>query len=117
MDLDSLMRGLGPLQDTMKKAEGERAQAQFDGKAGGGAVIVRLKGDLSVTKVTIAPAAAQAATGDPGMLEDLVQVAINDALKQYAVRFGGSPDEQIQKLMSGSDLASLMGPLMRGLGR
>jgi hypothetical protein len=117
MDLDSLMRGLGPIQDTMKKAEAERAAAQFDGKAGGGAVAVRLKGDLTVGKVTIAPAAAQAAVGDPGMLEDLVQVAMNDALRQYVVRFGGSPDEQVQKLMSGSDLASLMGPLMRGLGR
>ncbi len=117
MDLDSLMRGLGPIQDTMKKAESERATAQFDGKAGGGAVLIRLKGDLSVSKVTIAPAAAQAAIGDPSMLEDLVMVAINDALKQHTARFGASPDEQIQKLMGGSDLASLMGPLMRGLGR
>jgi nucleoid-associated protein EbfC len=117
MDLDSLMRGLGPIQDTMKKAEAERAQAQFDGKAGGGAVVVRLTGDLKVTKVTIAPAAAQSAVGDASMLEDLVLVAINDALKQHVVRFGASPDEQIQKLMGGSDIASLMGPLMRGLGR
>lgn len=117
MDLDSLMRGLGPIQDTMKKAESERAAALFDGKAGGGAVVVSLKGDLNVTKVTIAPAAAQAAVGDPSMLEDLVLVAINDALKQYITRFGASPDEQIKKLMGGSDLASLMGPLMRGLGR
>ena len=51
------------------------------------------------------------------MLEDLVLVALTDALKQYTARFGSSPDEQIQKLMGGSDLASLMGPLMRGLGR
>ncbi len=117
MDLDSLMRGLGPIQDTMKKAENERASTAFEGKAGGGAVTIRLKGDLTVTGVTIAPAAAQAATGDASMLEDLIQVALNDALKQYTARFGASPDEQIQKLMGGSDLASLMGPLMRGLGR
>ena len=117
MDLDSLMRGLGPIQDTMKKAESERASAQFEGKAGGGAVSIRIRGNLTVTGVTIAPAAAQAATGDPSMLEDLVLVALTDALKQYTARFGSSPDEQIQKLMGGSDLASLMGPLMRGLGR
>jgi DNA-binding protein YbaB len=80
-------------------------------------VTVRLKGDLKLVGVTIAPAAAQAANGDPGMLEDLVLVAVNDALKQYVTRFGASPDEQIQKLMGGGDLASLMGPLMRGLGR
>ena len=117
MDLDSLMRGLGPIQDTMKKAESERASARFEGKAGGGAVVVHLKGDLVVSGITIAPAAAQAAVGDASMLEDLVLVAVNDALKQYTARFGASPDEQIQKLMGGSDLASLMGPLMRGLGR
>jgi DNA-binding YbaB/EbfC family protein len=117
MDLDSLMRGLGPIQDTMKKAEQERADANFEGKASGGAVVVRLKGNLTVTHVTIAPAAAAAATGDASMLEDLVLVAVNDALKQYIARFGSSPDEQIQKLMGGSDLASLMGPLMRGMGK
>jgi DNA-binding protein YbaB len=117
MDLDSLMRGLGPIQDTMKKAEQERAQARFEGKASGGAVVIRMTGDLKVTGVTIAPAAAAAATGDPGMLEDLVLVAVNDALKQYVTRFGSSPDDQISKLMGGSDLSSIMGPLMRGLGR
>jgi nucleoid-associated protein EbfC len=117
MDLDSLMRGLGPIQDTMKKAEQERAQARFEGKASGGAVVIRMTGDLKVTGVTIAPAAAAAATGDPSMLEDLVLVAVNDALKQYVTRFGSSPDDQISKLMGGSDLSSIMGPLMRGLGR
>ena len=42
MDLDALMRGLGPIQDTMKKAEGERALVVFEGSAGGGAVKVKL---------------------------------------------------------------------------
>ncbi len=113
MDLDSLMRGMGPIQENMKKAEAERAQTQFDGKAGGGAVVVRLKGDLTVAKVTIAPAAAQAATGDASMLEDLVQVALNDALKQYVAKFGGSPDEQIQKMMSGSDICRTLHSIRR----
>jgi|GEM_PF-3568592 DNA-binding protein YbaB len=117
MDLDALMRGLGPLQDTLKKAESERAASAFDGSAGGGAVKVRLQGNLSISKVSIAPAAAAASQGDASLIEDLVAVAVNDALKQYIARFGGSPDEQMQKLMSGSDLGSLMGPLMRGLGR
>ena len=108
MDLDALMRGLGPLQDTLKKAESERAASAFK---------VRLQGNLSISKVSIAPAAAAASQGDASLIEDLVAVAVNDALKQYIARFGGSPDEQMQKLMSGSDLGSLMGPLMRGLGR
>lgn len=117
MDLEGLMRGLGPLQQSMKKAEGERTQVVFEGTAGGGAVTVKLKGDLSIEAVRIAPAAAAAANGDVSMIEDLVQVAINDALRQYKQRFGASPDEQIQKMLGGSDIGALMGPLMRGLGK
>jgi hypothetical protein len=117
MDLDALMRGLGPLQDTMKKSEAERATVVFEGTAGGGAVKARLKGDLTVAGIAIAPAAAAAAGGDVGMLEDLVAAALNDALRQYKARYGASPDEQIQKMLGGSDLGALMGPLMRGLGK
>ncbi len=117
MDLDSLMRGLGPLQDTMKKSEAERASVTFEGSAGGGAVKVKLKGDLTVGGIAIAPAAATAAGGDVGMLEDLVMAACNDALRQYKSRYGASPDEQIQKMLGGADLSALMGPLMRGLGK
>jgi len=117
MDLEGLMRGLGPLQQSMKKAESERSQVVFEGTAGGGAVTVRLKGDLSIEGVRIAPAAASAAGGDVGMIEDLVLVAVNDALRQYKQRFGASPDEQIQKMLGGSDIGALMGPLMRGLGK
>ncbi len=116
MDLDALMRGLGPLKDTLKKSEQERAAVAFDGSSGGGAVKLRLLGDLTVARIAIAPAAAAAADQDISMLEDLVAAALNDALRQYKARFGGSPDEQIQKLMAGSDLSALMGPLMRGLG-
>ncbi len=115
MDLSALMRGLGPLQDTLKKSEQERATVAFDGSSGGGAVKLRLMGDLSVASIAIAPAAA-AADKDISMLEDLVAAALNDALRQYKARYGGSPDEQIQKLMAGSDLSAMMGPLMRGLG-
>jgi DNA-binding YbaB/EbfC family protein len=117
MDIDSLMKGLGPLQDTMKKADAERGKVLLDGSAGGGAVKVQISGELTVTKVVIAPAAAAAAGGDVSMLEDLVLVAFNDALRQHKLRFGASPEEQVQKLLGGSDLGALMGPLMRGLGR
>jgi DNA-binding YbaB/EbfC family protein len=116
MDLDALMRGFGPLQETLKKAESERSSVSFDGSAGGGAVTVSLSGTLSITKVAIAPAAVTSAGGDVSMLEDLVAVAVNDALKQYQKRFGSSPDDQIQKMLAGSDIGSLMGPLLKGLG-
>lgn len=115
MDLDALMRSLGPMQEAMKKAEAERRSASFAGSAGGGAVSVTLAGDLTLKQVTIAPAAAAAAQGDASMLEDLIAVAVNDALTQYRARFGATPEEQIQKLMGSSGLGQMLGPLMGGL--
>src|SRR4051812_40516998 len=143
MDLESLLRGLGPVQDTMKdslkKADAERARQVFEGSAGGGAVKARLTGALTLERVTIAPAAAAAggggvragwpgalplervpiapaaaaaAGGDVSMLEDLVQAAVTDALRQYRQRYGATAEEQMQKLMSGSDLSAMLGPLL-----
>ncbi|MBA2479648.1 MAG: YbaB/EbfC family nucleoid-associated protein [Planctomycetes bacterium] len=117
MDLDALMKNLGPLQDTLKKADAERANTVFEGRAGGGAATISLRGDLTVTRVVLAPAAAVAAAGDASMLEDLVLAACNDALRQYRDRFGASPDDQVQKMLGASGLGAMMGPLMSTLGR
>jgi nucleoid-associated protein EbfC len=117
MDLDALMKNLGPVQESLKKADAERATTAFEGTSGGGAVKVTLKGDLTVSAVTLAPAAAAAASGDVGMLEDLFAAACNDALRKYRERFGASPDEQVQKMLGASGLGAMMGPLMQTLGR
>ena len=117
MDLENLMKSLGPVQESMKKADAERAGTTIDGSAGGGAVTVSLKGDLTITRLVIAPAAAAASQGDVAMLEDLVLAAVNDALRQYKARFGASPDEQVQKMLGGSGLGAMMGPLINSLGR
>ncbi len=117
MDLDALSRSLGPLQEAMRKAEGERASAALVGSAGGGAVQVTLKGDLTVTRVVIAPAAAASCAGDASLLEDLVAAATNDALRQYRNRFGASPEEQVQRVLGAGGMGSLLGPLMASLGR
>jgi DNA-binding YbaB/EbfC family protein len=117
MDLDALMKNLGPLQESLKKADAERAATTLEGSAGGGAVKVSLRGDLTVTRVVLAPAAAAASAGDASMLEDLFLAACNDALRQYRERFGASPDDQVQKMLGSSGLGAMMGPLMSSLGR
>lgn len=114
MDLDSLMRGFGPLQETLKKASSDRESASFTGSAGGGAVTLTLGGNLTVTALRVSPAALGACAGDATMLEDLIAAAINDALRQYKTRFGATPEEQIQKLMAGSDMGGLLSAFMRG---
>ena len=107
MDLDAIMRMAGPLQQSLAKADGERPTTIFEGKAGGGAVSVRVTGALAVDKVVIAPAAATG--GDVGMLEDLIAAALGDALRQYRAKYGASSQEAMQKLMGGADLGGLMG--------
>ena len=116
MDLSDLMGNMGPIQDAMKDADSERAQAVFEGSAGGGAVSVSLKGDMSISGLKIAPAAISADEDDIGMLEDLIVVAINDALQKYKTKFGATPEEQLQRSLANSDIGSLLGPLLGGLG-
>lgn len=118
MDINALMGALGPMQQALNDAGAERGKERLQGQAGGGAVRITITGDLKVGGVTIAPAAAAAAVDDASMLEDLIQVALQDALQQYGDRFGRTPDEQIQKLMSdgGGDMMAMLGPLLGGLG-
>ena len=109
MDLESLARGFAPLQESMKAAQARRASEAVDGTAGGGAVKLRLRGDLTIGSVTIAPAAAQAAASDPTMIEDLITAAMNDALRQHKIRYGGTVEEQFHKMLAGADLGGLLG--------
>lgn len=115
MDLSALMGAFGPMQQQMQAAAAKRAEEQVEGSAGGGAINVTMTGDLQVTAVRIAPAAAAAVDGDAAMLEDLFSAACNDALRRWKERYGATPDEQMQKLMAGADLSSL-GSLLGGLG-
>jgi DNA-binding protein YbaB len=109
MDLAALARGFAPIQDSMKAAQARRAGEAVEGTAGGGAVKLRLRGDLTVAGVTIAPAAAQASAHDPSMLEDLVTAALGDALRQHKQRYGGTVEEQFSKMLAGADLGAMMG--------
>jgi nucleoid-associated protein EbfC len=109
MDLNSLMSSFGPLQESLKKSDAERANVVFEGSAGGGAVKIRISGMLTVNGVSIASAAS--AGSDVSMLEDLVAAALGDALRQYRGHYGATSEEQMQKLMAGKDLSSLLGGL------
>jgi len=65
---------------SMKQQMDERLAAQtFEATSGGGAVTVRMNGKKELLKLTIAPAAATAASDDLTMLEDLILAAVNEA--------------------------------------
>jgi nucleoid-associated protein EbfC len=66
---------LGGLLDSFQRVQAAR-EAEYEGTAGGGAVVVRASGDLQFKAVTISPEVVDAA--DVEMLQDLVLAALHD---------------------------------------
>ena len=73
----------------MEKVQDELKEMQFEASAGGGAVKVTVNGEQDVLEVKINKNVAD--PEDIEMLEDMVLVAVNDAIKQ-------SKDEAKNKL-------------------
>ena len=88
--IGNLMRQAQQMQADMQKAQAELATLEVTGEAGGGTVKVVMNGRHEVARVGIDPAVA---AGDRELLEDLVVVAVNDAVRkieaQAQQRFSG----------------------------
>ena len=79
MGMANLQRMALQMQQEMDRIQGELAQAEVEGSAGGGVVRAVVTGKQSLVSITIDPTAV-----DPGnveMLQDLVTAAVNDALE------------------------------------
>jgi|SRR6185312_3126775 len=74
-----LMKQANQMQLKMKKAQEELNQRTFEGSAGGGAVKITATGDNLIKSVVISDDVAK--SGDKDMLQDLIVVAANEALK------------------------------------
>ncbi len=89
------MRNLQQMMQQMKKMQEEMQQQmeamRIEASSGGGMVTVRMNGSKQVLSVKIDPEALQG--GDAEMLQDLVQAAVNQALRQVdqalAEKLGG----------------------------
>ena len=79
--LAGLMQQAQRMQEEMKRAQEELAQAEVTGQAGGGLVSVRMSGRHEVRGVSIDRTLF---ADDPEMAEDLVAAAINDAVNKVA---------------------------------
>ena len=97
------MRNLHEMMNQVKKMQAEVQQqleaVRVEGTAGGGMVTVGMSGGKRVLSVKIDPEIAK--SGDLEMLQDLVQAAVNEALRKL--------DEVVSEKMGG-----LMGGLMGG---
>lgn len=77
--MGQLMKQANQMQMKMKKAQEEIAKMEFDGTSGGGAVKVKVNGDHKVVGMTISEDIFK--SGDAEMLQDMVMLAVNDAMK------------------------------------
>jgi DNA-binding YbaB/EbfC family protein len=87
MNMNNMMKQVQKMQKQMEENQKQMVESQkeleekeFSATAGGGAVEVTVSGKKLVTKVTLDPDAVD--PDDVEMLEDLIMVAVNDAMKK-----------------------------------
>lgn len=107
-DLADLVRRAGKLGETFERATEALGQVQVEGSAGGGGVTARANGRLELLSVRIDPKLL--ADGDAELLEELVTVAVNQALSKAREAAAKS----ISSLAGGLPLPGLMGMMGRG---
>ncbi|MEZ4272864.1 MAG: YbaB/EbfC family nucleoid-associated protein [Myxococcota bacterium] len=106
MDMNQLMEMAKQMRGQLAEAQGEAAQRNFEGEAGGGMVKVKITGRHEVLEVKIDPSVV-----DPKeirLLEDLLRAAVNQALSKAE----SGLKEQLGGLAQGFglDLSGLMNP-------
>ncbi len=79
-DLSALMQQAQAMQEKLKQLQEEAAAKTVDADAGGGMVRVTADGAMRLRKIAIDPALM--AANDKAMLEDLIVVAVNEALSR-----------------------------------
>lgn len=92
--LGNLMKQAQELQDNMRKTQEELTRLLVTGQSAGGKVAVEMSGKHELRRVHIDPALL---AGDVELLEDLITVAVNDAVgkveaatrERYAGMAGG----------------------------
>jgi DNA-binding YbaB/EbfC family protein len=78
MNQAQMMAQVRKMQQEMARVQEELANTIVEGSAGGGAVTVAINGDFKVSRIALKPEAVD--PDDIETLEDLLVVALNDAL-------------------------------------
>ena len=80
MNMQAMMKQAQKMQENMLKAQAEIAQMETIGTAGGGMVTVTVTGTSALKSIEIKPDVVD--PDDIEMLQDLIMVAVNEALRQ-----------------------------------
>ncbi|KRL04867.1 DNA-binding protein, YbaB EbfC family [Liquorilactobacillus oeni DSM 19972] len=79
-NMQGMMKQMQKMQKNMKKDQEELEKEEFTGKAADEAVVVKFTGKKKMTHIQIKPEAVD--PDDVDMLQDLVIMAVNDAMDQ-----------------------------------
>jgi nucleoid-associated protein EbfC len=90
------------LMESLSKAQADLAASTVEGSAGGGAIKVTMKGDQRVESIVLAPEVVD--PEDVEMLQDLLIVAVNDALEKVQ----GLQQELMGSVTGGMKIPGLM---------
>lgn len=91
LNYGNMMKQAKIMQQKLLEIRQELKKMEFEASAGGGAVKVKVNGDQEIVEVKIDKDIVD--SGDMEMIEDMVMVAINDAIKK-------SKDEAKNKMAS-----------------
>ena len=79
-NMSNLMKQAQRMQRQMEESQKELEAKEFTAKAGGGAVEATVFGNKTLKSVTISPEAVD--PDDVEMLQDMILLAVNDAMRQ-----------------------------------
>jgi DNA-binding YbaB/EbfC family protein len=96
-----MMKQAADMQKNMQKMQAEMAEKTVEFSAGGGAVTVTARGDITVQSIKIDPKVVD--PEDIEMLEDLVLAGVDGALKQAQEMV----NEEMSKLTKGLNIPGL----------
>ncbi|HEX2859854.1 MAG TPA: YbaB/EbfC family nucleoid-associated protein [Alphaproteobacteria bacterium] len=103
MGMFDMLKKAQELQANMQKLQAELKETEIEGSAGGGLVNVVVSGAHAVKKITIKKDAVD--PGDIATLEDLVTVAVNDAI----TKANALTEKKMSALTGGLKIPGLMG--------
>ncbi|MDY0323749.1 MAG: YbaB/EbfC family nucleoid-associated protein [Candidatus Carbobacillus sp.] len=101
MNMQNMMKQVKKMQQEMEKAQEALKHKTVVGTAGGGAVTVEMNGHKEVQKITLTKEAVD--PEDLSMLEDLLVLAVNDALSKA----DALAQEDLGKITGGLNLPGL----------
>jgi nucleoid-associated protein EbfC len=78
-NMNDMLRQVQKMQEDMEKAQEELKHETVEASAGGGMVTVKVSGELEILDLTIDPGAVD--PEDVELLQDMVQAAINEAVR------------------------------------